>query len=96
MPSAPAEHTKVLASPPQSPGRRFCADFRFIGLLPPPKGGVSNITEQYVKKYGNPPPGSRVLIQTRQHLDGQQDRPVQTNAIVPGTWKRRRATGAGG
>lgn len=96
VPSAPAEHTKVLGSPPQNPGRRFCADYRFLDLLPPPKGGVSDITEPYVKKYGNPPPGSRVFIQTRQHLDGHQDHPKQTNAIVPGTWKRRRATGARG
>jgi hypothetical protein len=95
VPSAPAEYTKVLGSPPQNAGRRFCADFRYLGLLPAPKGGVSDITEQYVKKFGNPPPGSRVFIQTRQQVDGQQDLPVQTDALVPGQRKRRRATGAG-
>ena len=65
-------------------------------LLPAPEGGVSDITEQYVKEFGNPPPGSRVFIQTRQHVDGQQDRPVQTDAIVSGQRKRRRATRAAG
>ena len=66
------------------------------GLLPAPEGSVSEITEQYVKKFGNPSPGSRVFIQTRQHVDGQPDRPVQTDAVVPGQRKRRRATGAAG
>ena len=91
---APAEYIKVFGSPPQNPGRRFCADFRYLGLLPAPKGGVSDITELYLKKFGNPPPGWRVFIQTRQHVDGQPDLPVQTDAIVPGRRKRRRATGA--
>ena len=95
MPSAPAEYTKVLGSPPQNPGRRFCADFRYLGLLPARKGNESDITEQYVKKFGNPPPGSRVFIRTQQQVDGQQDLPVQTDALVPGQRKRRRATGAG-
>ena len=95
VPSAPAEHTKVLGSPPQNPGRRFCADFRYLGLLPARKGNEVNITEQYVKKFGNPPPGSRVFIRTQQQVDGQQDLPLQTDALVPGQRKRRRATGAG-
>jgi hypothetical protein len=96
VPSAPAEHTKVLASPPQNPGRRFCADFRYLGLLPPPKRGVCDVTKLYVKKYGNPPPGSRVFIQTRQQVDGQQDLPLQTDALVPGKWQPRRTAGAKG
>ena len=95
VPSAPAEFIKVLGAPPQNAGRRFCADFRYLGPLPALEGGVSNITEQYVKKFGNPPPGSRVFIQTRQQVDGQQGLPVQTDAIVPGKRKRRRAAGAG-
>ena len=31
------------------------------GLLPAPEGSVSEITEQYVKKFGNPSPGSRMI-----------------------------------
>ena len=96
VPSAPAEYTKVMGSPPCSPGRRFCADFRYLGLLPAPDGGQSDITEQYIKKFGNPPPGSRVFIQTQQQVDGQHDLPLQTEAIVPGKWKPRRATRAAG
>jgi len=89
VPSAPAAHILVLGAPPQNAGRRFWRDFYYLGLLPAPKGGVSDITELYVKKFGNPPPGSRVFIQTRQQVDGQQDLPVQTDALVPGRRERR-------
>ena len=89
VPSAPAPLTKVLGSPPQHRGRRFCADFRYLGLLPAPHGGASDITALYVNRFGNPPPGWRVFIRTQQQLDGQQDLPVQTDALVPGRWKRR-------
>ena len=93
VPSAPAGLVKVLGSPPCNAGRRFCGDFRYLGLLPAPDGGMCDITELYVKKFGNPPPGSRVFIRTRQVMDGQQDLPVQTDAVVPGRGKRRRAPG---
>ena len=67
----------------------------YLGLLPAPDGSESYITEIYVKKFGNPPPGSRVFIQTRQQVDGQQDLPVPTDVVVPGKRRRRQAAGAG-
>ena len=34
-------------------------------------------------KYGKPPPGSQVCIRTRQQINGWEDLPKQTSAIVP-------------
>ena len=84
VPSAPAGHIRVLGSPPRNAGRRFCADFRYLCPLPAPRGGESDITKEYIKKFGIPRAGMRIFIQTRQQVDGQQDLPVQTDAIVPG------------
>jgi hypothetical protein len=36
-----------------------------------------------VNKYGKPPAGSRVFIRTCQLINGWQDQPKDTNAIVP-------------
>jgi len=52
--------------------------------------------EPYVKRCGNPPPGSRVYIQTRRQRDGQQAGPAQTDALGPGTGMPQGAGGAGG
>ena len=79
----PAEDIAVYASPPCSRGRRRCWDLRLLGLLPAPHGGVSDITTQYLNKYGPPPAGKRIFISTRQHLNGWQSRPVLTSAVVP-------------
>ena len=84
VPSDPAGCIRVLGSPPCNAGRRFCADFRYLGPLPARRRGVSEITKLYIKKFGIPRPGMRVFIQTRQQVDGEQDLPVQTDAIVPG------------
>lgn len=83
VPRAPAEFTMVLASRPCSAGRSSSNGYAIIGLLPPAVGNVSDITDLYVKKYGKPPVGSRVFICTRQIINGWQDHPKNTNAIVP-------------
>jgi hypothetical protein len=64
----------VLGSPPCSPGISFRSNYAIIGLLPEPKRGRVEITEQYVNKFGLPPVGSRVFIQTRplfRYLDSE-------------------------
>jgi hypothetical protein len=84
VPKVPAEHILVFGSPPCSPGRRVWRDFRFLGLLPAPEGGESDITELYVKKFGSLPPGARVFIRTWQQVNGWRHAfPAQTTAVVP-------------
>jgi len=79
----PPELIKVYGAPPQPRGKRRCWDLRVLGRLPAPDGGVSEITELYVKKYGAPRIGNRVFIRTVVHVNGQQVDPQVTNCVVP-------------
>lgn len=62
VPAAPARHTLVLGTKPLSRGRSFPGRFIFLGLLPEPVGGISDITEMYKALYGVPPANTRVFI----------------------------------
>jgi hypothetical protein len=100
VPKAPSGHVLVFGVRPCSPGRRYCDKLRYIGLLPAPSGGWSEITTLYCKKYGVPPSGSRVIVATQQQLDGWRDRPMRLDVIVPdrpapGTQPKRRRTTSG-
>ncbi len=81
----PTEDIMVFASPPWKAGRTYCNDYRFLGLLPAPVNGWSDITRLYIKKFGVPPPNSRVFIRTWQQVDGWEHRALMklTNALVP-------------
>jgi hypothetical protein len=83
VPSAPASDILVLGTYPRSPGVTFAKHFAILGLLPAPEAGYSTITKLYVDRYGVPPAGMRVFIRTRQVLNGWEDFPIQTTAIVP-------------
>ena len=83
VPSTPAEHTVVYGAAPCSAGKYFVRHFNILGLLPEPVRGVSDITDLYVARYGVPPAGMRVCIRTQQHINGWDDLPKQTSAIVP-------------
>ena len=100
VPKVPAGHTLVFGSPPCPAGRRVCRDFRFLGLLPAPDGGASDIAELYLKKFGNCPAGWRVFIRTWQQVDGWRESfPTQFTVVIPGKAdpaarrSRRRAPG---
>jgi hypothetical protein len=56
----------------------------YLGLLPAPEGGVSDITELYVARYGEPKPGEKVFIVTRQQKNGWEREDKVTSEIVPG------------
>jgi hypothetical protein len=79
----PAQYLVVLGTKPLSAGASYADHFAILGLTPDPVGGLIDITELYVAKYGVPAVGSRVFIRTRQHINGWEDLPEQVSAIVP-------------
>ena len=84
--SAPlVQEIMVFASPPRSAGRSYCGDFRFLGLLPAPVECWSDITRLYIKKFGLPPPNSRIFIRVWPEMDGWECRGAkwQADALVP-------------
>jgi hypothetical protein len=83
VPSLPAQYTLVQGAAPVSTGTRCVQHFPFLGLLPAPIGGWSNITELYVARYGVPPVGTVIFIRTCQHIDGSTDVPKVTSDRVP-------------
>jgi hypothetical protein len=84
VPRAPAKLTFVFGirgcsrgiSVPRSNGI-------LLGRLPRAVQGWSEITDLYVKKFGQPPPGSRIFIWTRQLINGRKDALKLTYADVP-------------
>jgi hypothetical protein len=62
----------VFGAAPCSAGRKKWRHGAYLGLLPAPEGGESDITELYVARYGEPKVGERVFIRTRQQANGQE------------------------
>ncbi len=89
-PSPPAQYTLVQRAKPVSPGVGCVQHFSFLGLLPPPKDGWSDITELYVARYGVPKVGTSIWIRTCQHIDGRIDVPkvVRARVFAPAAWRR--------
>jgi hypothetical protein len=81
--SPPAQYTLVQGAAPIRSGVRCVQHFTFLGLLPPPTDGWSDITELYVARYGVPKAGTAIWIRTCQHIDGWTDAPKVTRARVP-------------
>jgi hypothetical protein len=79
----PVQYTLVQGPAPKRSGVRLVQKFPFLGLLPPPKDGWSDITELYVARYGVPKIGMAVWIRTCQHIDGWIDVPKVLRARVP-------------
>jgi hypothetical protein len=80
--SPPAQYTLVQAAAPVRTGVRCVQHYAFLGLLPSPKDGWSDITELYVARYGVPKVGTAIWIRTCQHIDGWTDVPEVTHARV--------------
>jgi hypothetical protein len=83
VPKLPTGHILIFAARPCSPGRRYCDKLRYLGPLPAPSGGMSDITTRFCEKYGMPLPGSRVIIATQQQLDGWRGILRRLDVIVP-------------
>jgi hypothetical protein len=82
VPSPPAQYTLVQGARPVRSGVRCVQHYPFLGLLPPPKDGWSDITGLYVTRHGVPKAGTAIWIRTCQHIDGWQDVPKVARARV--------------
>jgi hypothetical protein len=83
VPSPPAQYTLVQGAKPVRTGVRCVQHFTYLGLLPPPTDGWSDITALYRARYGEPKPGTAIWMRTCQHIDGWTDAPKVTRARVP-------------
>ena len=83
VPSAPVENTLVEGPAPQSSGVRCVQHFPFLGLLPTPVNGYSDITAMIVARYGILSAGTRIFIRTRQQVDGMVDVPKLVSVRIP-------------
>jgi hypothetical protein len=77
------EDIMVFATPPCRPTWKKCRKERYLGLLPAPVNGLSDITALYLKRFGEPEPGQRIFVRTRQQHDGWESDPVDTSNLVP-------------
>ena len=73
----------MFGQAPCSAGRSKRRNVAYLGLLPAPQNGLSDITDIYVARYGEPRPGERVFIVTRQQKDGWEGLDKGTKARVP-------------
>ena len=73
----------VWAQGPCAATRKKCRKPVYLCLVPPPEGGESDITQQYVARFGEPKPGQKVFIQTREQVNGWECWPKEVSAIVP-------------
>jgi hypothetical protein len=81
--SPPAQYTLVQGAQPVRTAVRFVQHYTFLGLLPPPIDGWSDITNLFVARYGVPKIGMAVWIRTCQHIDGWTDVPKVVRSRVP-------------
>ena len=79
----PTQYTLVQAAAPVRTSIRCVQHIPFLGLLPPPTDGWSDITELYIARYGVPNAGTAIWIRTCQHIDGWTDAPKVARARVP-------------
>ena len=77
------EDIMVFGQEPCSAGREKRRNVSYLGLLPPPIGGLSEITHLYKARFGEPRPGTKVFIVTCQHKDGWKGLDQETSEIVP-------------
>jgi hypothetical protein len=86
------EDIMVFGQEPCSRGRYKRRNVSYLGLLPPPIGGLSEITRLYQARIGDPRPGQKVFIVTCQEKDGWKGMDQETSATVPERPKELQAT----
>ncbi len=77
------EDIMVFGQEPCSRGRYKRRNVSYLGLLPPPIGGLSEITRLYQARFGEPRPGQKVFLVTCQEKDGWKGLDLETSATVP-------------
>jgi hypothetical protein len=86
------EDIMVFGQEPCSQGRYKRRNVSYLGLVPPPIGGLSEITRLYKAKFGEPRPGQKIFIVTCQEKDGWKGFDLETSATVPERPKELQAT----
>ena len=86
------EDIMIFGQEPCSRGRYQRRNVSYLGLLPPPIGGLSEITRLYKAKFGEPRPGQKVFIVTCQQKDGWKGQDLETSVTVPEQSKDLQAT----
>ncbi len=77
------EDIMVFGQAPCSAGRMKRRNVSYLGLLGPVVDGLSDITEMYRRRFGEPRAGEKVFIVTRQQEDGWEGVDQVTSEIVP-------------
>jgi hypothetical protein len=77
------EDVMVFGQEPCSSGRHKRRNVAYLGLLPLPVDGLSDITDLYRARYGEPWPGTKIFIVTCQQKDGWKGFDKETSEIVP-------------
>jgi hypothetical protein len=85
------EDVMVFGQEPCNSGRSKRRNVAYLGLLPPPVDGWSDITYLYRARYGEPRPGTRVFIVTCQQKNGWKGMDRETSALVPDRPKGQQA-----
>jgi hypothetical protein len=89
------EDIMVFGQAPCSAGRSKRRNVAYLGLLPAPQDGLSDITDLYKARYGEPRAGEKVFIVTRQQKNGWEGFDHETNEIVPGNPAGQQAAATG-
>ena len=79
----PTEEIMVFGQEPCSAGRSKRRNVSYLGLLPASEDGMSEITDLYKAKFGEPRPGTKVFIVTCQQKNGWKGFDQESSAIIP-------------
>ena len=80
---APADGTMLRGAAPCRQGRTVAPGVVFLGTLDSPVNDAIDISTAYKGKYGSPKVGSKVFVQVNQNINGWEDVPRQSWAVVP-------------
>ena len=90
------EDIMVYGEAPVGPKRKKLRHPVYLGLLSASAGSLSDITAQYVERFGEPVPGRKVLIGVRQQANGWKGQMQVLGAVVPARLEKgRREKGEG-